>query len=306
MYECTLCGVKGHNKYCYVISAGDNQKRDEKESPFCEPSEDIKKEKRLLKLYDKYKDIFQKELEIPEKRRDKHGVEHKIDLLPHGEIPVRPYYRMSIEEEAELKKQLDNYLRLRQIRPSQSSFAAPILFVKKKNGTFRMCVDYRILNKYTVKNQYPLPRIDELLDTLQGAKYFTKLDLMSGYHQIRIAEADIYKTAFRCKYGHYEFKVMPFGLCNAPATFQMLMNEILKPYLFDFVVVYLDDILIFSKEKDKHIEQIDKVFRAIQEAGLRLNLKKCEFNRTEIDYLGFVVGQTGVRPQQSHVDAIQK
>lgn len=265
---------KGNIEHCYVISVN-NKDNDNKEGDlFCEPTEDMKKDEGLMKLYYKYQDIFRKELEIPEERKDRHRIEHKIELLPHEEIPVRPYYRMSIEEEEELKKQLNDYLRLRQIRPSQSSFAAPILFVKKKNGTFRMCVDYRILNKYTVKNQYPLPRIDELLDTLEGARYFTKLDLMSGYHQIRIAERDIHKTAFRCKYGHYEFKVMPFGLCNAPATFQMLMNDILKPYLYDFVVVYLDDILIYSKNKDEHTKQIERVFEAIEKAGLRLNLKK--------------------------------
>lgn len=214
---------------------------------------------------------------------------------------------MSVQEEEELKRQITNYLRLNQIRPSQSPFASPILFVKKKNGTFRMCVDYRILtSKYTIRDQYPLPRINELTDNLQGAHYFTKLDLMSGYHQIRVYEKDIYKTAFRCKFGHYEFNVMPFGLCNAPAAFQKLMNELLKPFLFQTVVVYLDDILIFSRTQEEYYEHIEQVFKVIQEAELKLNLKKREFNRNRVDYLGFVIKEGTVRPQDTHIESINK
>ena len=154
----------------------------------------------------------------------------------------------------ELEKQLKEYLGNGWIRPSQSPYGAPILFVKKKDGTTRMCTDYRVLNKITKKNVYPLPRIDELLDRLQGARFFTKVDLRQGYHQIRIQDADVEKTAFRTRYGHYEYLVLPFGLTNAPATFMGLMNEVFRPYLDKSVVVYLDDILIYSRTWKDHFE----------------------------------------------------
>jgi hypothetical protein len=159
---------------------------------------------------------------------------------------------MSESELAELRKQLQELLDKGFIRPSTSPYGAPILFVKKKDGSMRMCVDYRMLNKITVKNRYPLPRIDELLDRLHGAKYFSKLDLTSGYYQIRIKDEDIHKTAFRTRYGHYEFTVMPFGLCNAPATFQRLMNDVFRPYLDKFVLVYLDDIFLNRRKNIKN------------------------------------------------------
>jgi len=154
---------------------------------------------------------------------------------------------MSPKEMEELKKQIDRFLKLGHIRPSTSPYGAPVLFAPKKDGGLRFCVDYRALNKNTIKNRYPLPKIDELLDQLAGASVFTKIDLRSGYHQIRVVPEDVYKTAFRTRYGHFEFTVVPFGLCNAPATFMRLMNSILHPYLDKFVVVFLDDILIYSR-----------------------------------------------------------
>lgn len=264
------------------------------------------KDTHLMHLYEKYRVIFQKELDIVDDKPINPALTHKIELKPHDGIPVRPYYRMSVEEEGELRKQIDTYLRLKQIRPSHSQYAAPVLFVKKKDGRFRMCVDYRLLNKYTVRNQYPLPRIDELIDSLQGSHYFTKLDLTSGYHQIRIVEDDVHKTAFRCKLGHYEFRVMPFGLCNAPVTFQNVMNNVLHEYLYKFCIVYLDDILIYSKNLEEHYQHLDKVFEKLHDAGLRMNVKKCTFCVNEVEYLGFVINEQGCMPQDSHVQDLLK
>ncbi|MDV3201193.1 MAG: reverse transcriptase family protein, partial [Sweet potato little leaf phytoplasma] len=183
-------------------------------------------------------------------------VEFSIDLVPGaGPISIAPY-RMSPPELAELKKQLEDLLEKKFIIPSASPWGAPVLFVKKKDGSFRMCVDYRQLNKVTIKNKYHLPRIDNLMDQLRGATVFSKIDLQSGYHQIRIKEEDISKMAFRTRYGHYEFVVMPFDLTNAPAIFMDYMNRIFRPYLDSFVVVFIDDIMIYSKDPSQHQEHI--------------------------------------------------
>ncbi|KAG8481374.1 hypothetical protein CXB51_026156 [Gossypium anomalum] len=183
-----------------------------------------------------FQDVFPEELPgLPPNRE----VEFGIDLLP-GTAPVSiAPYRMAPKELVELKAQIQELLDRGFIRPSISPWGAPVLFVKKKDGTMRMCIDYRQLNKLTIKNKYPLPRIDDLFDQLKGASVFSKIDLRSGYHQLRVKEEDIHKTAFRTRYGHYEFLVMPFGLTNAPAAFMDLMNRVFQPYLDQFVVVFM-------------------------------------------------------------------
>jgi hypothetical protein len=163
------------------------------------------------------------------------------------------------------------------IRPSTSPCGSPITIVPKKEGTWRMCIDYRALNKITLKNQYPLPRIHNLLDQLQHAKYFTKLDLKSGYHQVRVKEEDIWKTAFKTRQGLYGWLVMPFSLCNAPATFMRLMNDVLRPFLDSFVTVYLDDILVYNTTWEEHISHFMQVLETLKKHQLLANLKKCEF-----------------------------
>ena len=233
------------------------------------------------------------------------AVDHAIELEPGAPPPSRPTYRMSFQELEELEKQLREYTGNQWIRPSQSPYGAPILFVKKKDGTTRMCTDYRALNKITKKNVYPLPRIDELLDRLQGAKFFTKIDLRQGYHQIRIKEADVEKTAFRTRYGHYEYMVLPFGLTNAPATFMGLMNEVFRPLLDKSVVVYLDDILVYSRTWEDHLRDVGEVLARLRDSQLYAKMSKCEFGKESVEFLGHVVSNMGVQVDAKKVEAVQ-
>ncbi|GJU28103.1 putative reverse transcriptase domain-containing protein [Tanacetum coccineum] len=177
----------------------------------------------------------------------------------------------------ELSNQLQELSDRGFIRPSTSPWGAPVLFVKKKDGSFRMCIDYRELNKLTVKNRYPLPRIDDLFDQLQGSSVYSKIDLRSGYHQLRVRDEDIPKTAFRTRYGHYEFQVMPFGLTNAPAVFMDLMNRVCKPYLDKFVIVFIDDILIYSRNKEEHADHLRIILELLKKEELYAKFSKCDF-----------------------------
>ena len=171
------------------------------------------------------------------------------------------------------------------IRPSTSPRGAPVLFVKKKDGTLRLCIDYRELNKVTIKNKYPLPRIDDFLDQLQGARVFSKIDLRSGNHQLKVKAEDVEKTAFRTRYGHYEFLVMPFGVTNAPAAFMDLMNRVFKPYLDEFMVVFIDDILIYSKNEVEHEKHLGLALHVLRDKKLYAKLSKCEFWLFSISFL---------------------
>jgi len=184
---------------------------------------------------------------------------------------------MALVEQVELKKQLDDLLAKGFIRPSMSPWAFSVLFVEKKDGTKRLCVGYRALNQVTIKNKYPLPHIDALFDQLRGAKVFSKIDLNSGYHQIKIKEEDIEKTAFIMRYGHFEYVVMSFGLTNAPAIFMEAMNMMLHEYLDDFVVVFIDDILIYSKSEEEHERHLSLVLDALRKNKFYAKLKKCAF-----------------------------
>lgn len=213
-------------------------------------------------------------------------------------------YRLSKPELETLKKQLNDYLDAGMIQPSTSPYGAPILFVRKKDGGLRMCVDYRALNKITVKNRYPIPRIEDHFDQLEGAKYFSKTDLSQGYHQMRVKENYIPKTAFRTRYGHYEFKVMPFGLTSAPASFQCIMNNVLRDYLDDFVIVYLEDILVCSKTMEEHERHLRKVLDILKENKLYAKVNKCELLKNEVEYLGHIVERNGIRMDPKRIQAI--
>ena len=187
-----------------------------------------------------------------------------------------------------------------------SPWGAPVLFVKKKDGSMRMCIDYRQLNKVTIKNKYPLPRIDDLFDQLQGAVCFSKIDLRSGYHQLRIKKEDISKTAFRTRYGHYEFLVMSFGLTNAPAAFMDLMNRVFKPFLDTFVIVFIDDILIYSRSQLEHEGHLRAVLEKLQEHKLYAKFSKCEFWLDTVAFLGHVVSKDGILVDPKKIDAVQQ
>jgi hypothetical protein len=209
-----------------------------------------------------------------------------------------------MSEEKEVATQISEYLDKGLIRPSYSSFASPVILVKKKHGTYRMCIDYRVLNKITVKHNYPMPRVDDLLDSIGHAKIFSQIDLKSGYHQIRIRDEDIPKTSFRTRYGHYEFLVLPFVLCNAPATFMMLMNDVFRPVLGDFVVDFVDDILVFSKTLNEHITHLHTMFGILKDHSLYINEKKTFLCQEVVEYLGHLIFAHGVRMDPSKVSVI--
>lgn len=230
--------------------------------------------------------------------------DHEIPLEP-GKVPGwGPIYQQSAAELQHLKEYIDENLKKGFIRPSTSSAASPTLYVPKKDGPDRLCIDYRNLNSITVKDRYPLPLINELHDRLEGAKFFTSLDLRGAYNLVRMKEGEEWKTAFRTRYGLYEYLVMPFGLTNAPATFQRMINEQLHEYLDVFVVAYLDDILVYSKTKNDHIQHIKKVMDKLQKANLLLKLEKCKFHQEEVAFLGFIVGRHGIRMNPDKVDAV--
>ena len=204
-------------------------------------------------------------------------IEFCIDLIPEtSSVSIAPH-RMAPAELAELRTQLDDFLDKGFIKPSTSPLGVPVLFVKKHDGTLRLSMDYRQLNKVTIKNKYPLPRIEDLFDQLGGCYYFSKIDLRSGYHQLRIREADILKTAFRTRYGHFEFLVMPFGLKNAPAAFMDLMNRVFRSHLDRFVVFFIDDILIYSRTQEEHTEHLRVVLQILRDHSLYAKQEKCEF-----------------------------
>ncbi|GJU95872.1 putative reverse transcriptase domain-containing protein [Tanacetum coccineum] len=235
-----------------------------------------------------FEDVFPEDLlGLPPQRQ----VEFRIDLVPGATPIAKSPYRLAPSEMQELSRQLQELQDKGFIRPSYSPWGAPVLFVKKKDGSLRMCIDYRELNKLTVKNRYPLLRIDDLFDQLQGSRNFSKIDLRSGYHQLRVHEDDIPKTAFRTRYRHFEFTVMPFGLTNAPAVFMDLMNRVYKPYLDKFVIVFIDDILIYSKMKEDHEVYLGLVLELLRKEKLYAKFSKCEFWLQEVHFLGHAVNQ---------------
>ncbi|KAK9077569.1 hypothetical protein SSX86_005906 [Deinandra increscens subsp. villosa] len=256
-----------------------------------------------LPVVQEFKDVFPDDLPgLPPDRE----VEFKIELVPSAKPVAKAPYRLAPAELQELKTQIQELLDKGFIRPSVSPWGAPVLFVKKKDGSMRMCIDYRELNKLTVKNKYPLPRIDDLFDQLQGAKWFSKIDLRSGYHQLKVNEGDIPKTAFRTRYGHYEFSVMSFGLTNAPAAFMDLMNRVCKPMLDKSVIVFIDDILVYSRDEAEHAKHLREVLERLREEKLYAKFSKCAFWLKEVQFLGHVIGADGVMVDPAKIEAVIK
>jgi len=255
----------------------------------------------MVPVVQEFADVFPEELPgLPPKRELDFTIELEPGTLPISKAP----YRMAPAELKELKVQLQEMLDRGFIRPSVSPWGAPVLFVKKKDGSMRLCIDYRELNKVTVKNKYPLPRIDDLFDQLQGASVFSKIDLRSGYHQLRIRDADIPKTAFRSRYGHYEFVVMSFGLTNAPAAFMDMMDRVFKAFLDNFVIVFIDDILIYSRTKEDHASHLRQVLTALRENQLFAKFSKCEFWLERVAFLGHIVSADGIAVDPAKIEAV--
>ncbi|GJW06186.1 putative reverse transcriptase domain-containing protein [Tanacetum coccineum] len=232
-------------------------------------------------------------------------VEFQIDLILGAAPVARAPYRLAPSEMQELSDQLQELADPGFIRPSTSPWGAPVLFVKKKDGSFRMCIDYRELNKLTVKNHYPLPRIDDLFDQLQGSSVYSKIDLRSGYHQLRVSDEDIPKTAFRTQYGHYELQVMPFGLTNAPAVFMDLINHVCKPYLDKFVIVFIDDILIYSRNKEEHTYHLRIILELLKKEKLYAKFSKCDFWISIVQFLEHVIDSQGIHVDLTKIEAVK-
>lgn len=264
------------------------------------PQDDMPKE--VAAVLEEFKDVSPAEL--PKKLPPRREINHEIELEPVTKPPVMGAYRMAPPELAELRRQLKELLNAGFIRPSKDPFGAPVLFQKKKDGSLRMCIDYRALNKITVKNKYPIPLIADLFDQLGHARYFSKLDIRSRYYQVHIAKGDEPKTACVTRYGSYEFLVMPFGLTNAPATFCTLMNKLFHPYLDRFLVVYLDDIVVYSRTLEEHIEHLREVFKVLRENELYIKKEKCSFAKPEVLFLGHKIKDGKLMMEDCKVHAI--
>jgi hypothetical protein len=254
-----------------------------------------------VRTVSEFPDVFPEELPgMPPDRK----IEFVIELVPATAPIFKRPFRMATNQLAELKEQLQELLDKGYIRPSASPWGAPVIFVPKKDGTQRMCMDYCSLNEVTIKNKYLLPRIDDLFDQLKGACVFSKINLRSGYHQLKIRASDIPKTAFITQYGLYEYTAMSFGLTNAPAYFMYFMNKLFMEYLDKFVVVFIDDILIFSKNEEEHDEHLYLVLQKLRENQLYAKLSKCEFWLKEVSFLGHIIYEGGISVDPTKVKGV--
>ena len=257
--------------------------------------------KKLATLLDEFKDVFAP----PEIGDGGVTVPPCIEVQEGARPPNRPAFRQSIRERQEVETQIAKLLASGGLQTSTSEYGAPVLFVPKPDGSLRMCIDYRALNAITKKNKYPLPRIDDLMDTLSGAKVFSAMDMTSGYNQFMLSPSDIPKTAFNTHIGKYEWKVLPMGLSNAPAVFQAEMNRAFGPHLNKFVCVYLDDVLIFSKNEEEHLRHLRQVLEILQRCNIKAKLSKCKFFTAELKFLGHIVSGVGMKPDPAKVAVVK-
>jgi hypothetical protein len=255
-------------------------------------------------LLDNFADIVV--VELPNSFPPIRSINHHIDLIPRESLPNKETYRLTPRENEEVKNQVQELLDKGLVRESLSPCAIPTMLSPKKDGGWRMCTDSRAINKITIRYKFPLPRMDDLMDCLSGANFFYKIVLKSGYHQIRMREGDKWKIAFKTNEGLYEWLVIPFVLTNAPSTFMRLMNEILKDFIGKFVVVYLDDILIFSRTKEDNLRHLTLVTRRLQQEKLLINMNKSSFMKTKLIYLGFVISSNELKMDPEKVKAIKE
>ena len=251
-------------------------------------------------LRHKYAILFQEPKQLPPHQRHDHRIPLKDGV---NAMAIRPY-KHSVLQKNVVEKMTKELLDAGFIQHSSSHFSSPVVLVKKKDGTGRMCIDYRELNKSTIKDKYPIPVIEEFLDELYGSTLFSKIDLRDGYHQIRMYPPDVHKTAFRMHDGHYEFFVMPFGLTNAPFRFQNLMNDIFRPYLRKFILVFFDDILVYSKNLQDHLQHLESTFNLLQQHYLLAKRSKCYVAQAKVEYLGHIISSEGVCTDFSKIEAV--
>ena len=253
----------------------------------------------IVALLHEFEDVFPEE--IPKGLPSIRGIEHQIDFVPGATIPNRPAYMSNPKEKNERQKQVGKFMEKRYVRERMGPWVVPVILVPKKDGTWRMCVGCRVINNITVKYCHPIPRLDDMFDELHGSCIFSKIDLKSGYHQIRMKEGDEWKIAFKTKYGLYEWLVMPFRLTNAPCTFMRLMNHVLQAFIRKFMVVNFDDILIYFKNLDDHLIHLKIVLDVLRKERLFPNLKKCTYCIDRLVFLGFVVSARGIQVDEEKV-----
>jgi hypothetical protein len=293
VHLCTIKTAKralqrGQQIYLCVVKTADNKTEMDPE---------------IQKVLDKYPNLCP--VDLPELAPLRPDLPPVIQLVPGAKPAFRNRGRYSMPEKDEMQRQIEAGIKAGRVRPSHSPWGASVLFVPKSSGRgLRMCVDYRALNSLTIKNRFPLPRIDDLLDQLSGAKYLSSLDLLHGYYQVRMNPEEIPMTAFTTPFGLYEFTVMPFGLTNAPSVFQSMMQQVLSPLLYKGVMVYLDDIIIYSKNKEEHLELLDKVFKLLNDNKLFVCLEKSHFMMDELKYLGHIVTPEGLKVDHSKTQAV--